>query len=177
MALITRLSRLFKADFHAVIDQLEEPEMVLRQAVREMEEAVAKDDLSITRITQESEQLQRTITTISQRLEQTEDELDICFVSGEEALSKTLIKRKLECVNRQARLKSHLLQLHQQLSDLEEQQNKQKSILESMQQKVGVLAENHSKTSHSMVTDPDEVVTDADIEIAYLKEQQKRAAS
>ncbi len=151
--------------------------MVLRQAVREMEEAVAKDDLSITRITQECEQLQRTLTSISQRLEQTEDELDICFASGEEALSKTLIKRKLECVNRQARLKSHLLQLHQQLSDLEGQQNEQKSILESMQQKVGVLAENHNKSSHPIAPTPDEVITDADIEIAYLKEQQKRTVS
>ncbi len=38
MALITRVSRLFQADFHAVLDRIEEPEVLLRQAVREMEE-------------------------------------------------------------------------------------------------------------------------------------------
>ena len=37
MALINRLSRLFKADFHAVLDQIEEPELLLKQAIREME--------------------------------------------------------------------------------------------------------------------------------------------
>ena len=38
MALINRVTRLFKADIHAVLDQIEEPEQLLRQAVRDMEE-------------------------------------------------------------------------------------------------------------------------------------------
>ena len=38
MALITRFSRLFRADLHAVLDRIEEPDVILRQAVREMEE-------------------------------------------------------------------------------------------------------------------------------------------
>jgi phage shock protein A len=33
MALINRISRLFKADFHAVLDQIEEPEGLLKQAI------------------------------------------------------------------------------------------------------------------------------------------------
>ena len=41
MTLITRLSRLFRADFHAVLDRIEEPETLLRQAIREMEEEIA----------------------------------------------------------------------------------------------------------------------------------------
>ena len=44
MALITRVSRLFQADFHAVLDRIEEPEVLLRQAVREMEEELARDE-------------------------------------------------------------------------------------------------------------------------------------
>ena len=44
MALITRVSRLFQADFHAVLDRIEDPEALLRQAVREMEEELAHDE-------------------------------------------------------------------------------------------------------------------------------------
>jgi phage shock protein A len=44
MALITRLSRLFQADMHAVLDKIEEPELLLRQAIREMEEFIATDE-------------------------------------------------------------------------------------------------------------------------------------
>ena len=42
MALINRVARLFKADFHAVLDQIEEPELLLKQAVREMEDELAE---------------------------------------------------------------------------------------------------------------------------------------
>ena len=43
MALITRLTRLFEADFHAVLDRIEEPELQLKQAVREMRLALDQD--------------------------------------------------------------------------------------------------------------------------------------
>ena len=43
MTLIARVSRLFRADLHAVLDRVEEPDLVLRQAVREMEEDLARD--------------------------------------------------------------------------------------------------------------------------------------
>ncbi|MEL0585501.1 MAG: PspA/IM30 family protein [Candidatus Thiodiazotropha sp. (ex. Lucinoma kazani)] len=43
MALITRVSRLFQSDLHAVLDRIEEPEALLRQAVREMQEALDRD--------------------------------------------------------------------------------------------------------------------------------------
>jgi phage shock protein A len=36
MALITRVSRLFRADVNAVLDRIEEPASLLRQAVLDM---------------------------------------------------------------------------------------------------------------------------------------------
>ena len=44
MALINRISRLFKADFHAVLDHIEEPEALLKQAIRDMEDDLAKTE-------------------------------------------------------------------------------------------------------------------------------------
>jgi len=48
MALITRISRLFKADFHAVLDQIEEPGQLLKQAIRDMEDELATTEQRIT---------------------------------------------------------------------------------------------------------------------------------
>ena len=36
MALINRMSRLFTADIHAVLDRIEEPNVLLKHAIREM---------------------------------------------------------------------------------------------------------------------------------------------
>ena len=59
MALVTRLSRLFRADLNAVLDRLEEPEMLLRQAVREMEEEVDREELQARSIALELQQVAR----------------------------------------------------------------------------------------------------------------------
>ena len=56
MALISRVSRLLRADLHAVLDHLEEPDVLLRQAVREMEEALAGDTARLQRLRREHEQ-------------------------------------------------------------------------------------------------------------------------
>ncbi len=176
MALITRLSRLFKADFHAVIDQLEEPDIVLRQAVREMQEVVTKGDISLANLSQERERLERAMAELSDSLKQTEEELDICFSSGKDELSKTLIKRKLEGTNRLNCMRSNQLHLHQQSDELKNQQTERKSILESMQQKVALLADDLNQVGPTNAHS-DTVITEADIEIAFLKEQQKRALS
>ena len=41
MTLINRLSRLFKADVHAMLDRIEEPPLLLQQALRDMAQALA----------------------------------------------------------------------------------------------------------------------------------------
>ena len=68
MALITRLTRLFRADAHAVLDRMEEPDVVLAQAVREMEEDVGRTsrqlkarDIELQRLRQRASELAASI--------------------------------------------------------------------------------------------------------------------
>ena len=57
MALVTRLSRLFQADFHAVLDRIEEPDLQLRQAVREMQFALDQDQQRLQLLQHEATRL------------------------------------------------------------------------------------------------------------------------
>ena len=43
MILIKRFSRLLRADMHAVLDQLEDPNVLLRQSLRDMSDALDLD--------------------------------------------------------------------------------------------------------------------------------------
>jgi len=96
MALITRVSRLFQADFHAVLDRIEEPEAILRQAVREMEEELARDEQRSTMLQQEQRQLLSRETGIEQSLQDIEEELGACFAAGNDDLARACIRRRLE---------------------------------------------------------------------------------
>ena len=64
MALINRFSRLFRADLHAVLDRIEEPTILLKQAVREMEDDVNQDERNLKIFEHELEQIPVKIRTV-----------------------------------------------------------------------------------------------------------------
>lgn len=178
MALITRVSRLFRADIHAVLDRIEEPDVLLRQAVREMEEALARDEQRIKVLTREHEQLVSRHRDIQQSLEGIEAELDVCFDSGKEDLARALIRRRLEA----QRFIQFLTRRHETLgttlAGLRDRVGENRTQLESMRQKVELLAEDEAPARHEEAwATPDTSVRDADVEVAFLRERQKRGLS
>ena len=96
MALITRISRLFRADFNAVLDRIEEPDVLLKQALREMEEDVHSDEQQMKSLLNDYSQSEVKIMDLEQNIEQVNHELDICFESDETELARSQVKRKLE---------------------------------------------------------------------------------
>ena len=83
MALINRVSRLFKADFHAVLDQIEEPEQLLKQAIREMENDLAETEQRIRVCAHDQELLATRKSEIESKLAEIDEELDLCFASAQ----------------------------------------------------------------------------------------------
>ena len=71
MALVTRISRLFQADFHAVLDRIEEPDLQLRQAVREMQYALEQDQQRLQLLQHEAEQLDKAARNAGEKLQGT----------------------------------------------------------------------------------------------------------
>ena len=96
MALIHRVSRLFRADFNAVLDHIEEPELLLRQSIRDMEDELADCDRRIARRRQEQASLQGRCEELEARLAAMTEQLDLCFDSGKEDLARNLVRRRLE---------------------------------------------------------------------------------
>lgn len=176
MALITRVSRMFRADFHAVLDRIEEPDVLLRQAIREMEESLARDEQHLKVLKHEQGQLVTRTRDLDQSLNDIEEELDICFISDKEDLARALIRRKLEA----QRLNKHLLRRHETLqatlSGLNARLAENRSQLESLRQKAELLGDaRESDGPEDSWSGPDISVHDEDVEVAFLREQQKRS--
>ncbi len=178
MALITRVSRLFRADMHAVLDRIEEPDVLLRQAVREMEEDLASDEQRIRLLSHEYGQLSARQDDLVQSLADIEQELDVCFDSGKGDLARTLIRRKLEAQRFLRFLARKRAALEETLSGLMARLAENRTRLESMRQKAELLAtENSVEHSGDIWGEPDMQVRDEDVEVAFLREQQKRRSS
>ena len=178
MALITRVTRLFQADFHAVLDRIEEPEVLLRQAVREMEEELARDEQRSKVLKHERGQLITRETELEQSLNEIEGELDICFESGNDDLARACIRRKLEVQRFGKGLSRKRLALQETLEGLSSGLGENRARLESMRQKAELLAEESTRVRPAdNWTLPDITVRDEDVEVALLREKQLRRRS
>ena len=95
MALINRITRLFKADFHAVLDQIEEPEALLKQAIRDMEDDLASTEQRIALCAHDQETLTVRKSELEEAVADFETKLDLCFESDKDDLAKNLIRKRL----------------------------------------------------------------------------------
>lgn len=178
MALITRISRLFRADLHAVLDRIEEPDILLRQAFREMETSFASDEQQLKLLKHEIGQLQNRSQSFEQALQEMDDELDICFFSQQEDLARALTRRKLETLHNLKLIEEKLSTSRQSSSMLEQKLDEQRNQLENMRQKVELSSDGpalcggeESWQSHEFS------IRDDEVEIAFLKEKQRRSHS
>ena len=184
MALINRISRLFKADFHAVLDQIEEPEALLKQAIRDMEDELATAEQRIALCAHDQGALSVRKTELESAIAEMDAQLDLCFESDKDDLAKSLIKKKLEA----ERLLKRLCAKHAANEDyLDEQRSildENAATLEGLRQKAELFAQRVPVNANSG-SEFDDIawmaremtVGDDEVEIAYLHEKNLRSAS
>ncbi len=178
MALINRITKLFQADMHAVLDHIEEPELLLKQAIREMREDLLKDEQQISNIEAEQVKIIATEAKLKKFMAGVKQELDLCFESKKHELARSLIKRRLETERFCEQLADKRKGMQQRLVELKVRYEENFMQLESMQQKADLLIAEVAPGSEGIYRSwemPQTTVSADDIEIAFLNEQQRRA--
>ncbi len=184
MALINRISRLFKADFHAVLDQIEEPEQLLKQAIRDMEDDLANADQRVKLCTIDQDALSGRKLELESAIAELDTQLDLCFESDKDDLARSLIKKKLEAERLLKRLNSKHVANEKYLDEQRTMLVENNATLESLRQKAELFAQR-SPVSSGGTSEFDDIawmtremtVGDDEVEIAYLREKKLRSAS
>lgn len=171
MALITRISRLFSADLNAVIDHIEEPEVLLKQSLREMQEGLA---VSQARLKAKQAQLQQVCVFKAQaelKQQQCNEELAVCLDAENDTLARTVVRRQLENESNLSDLANKREELDLNIREQQQLVEEQLRDLQSLQQKVEFLEATVSPTSPNTTAG---VITEEQIEVVLLKEKQRR---
>lgn len=176
MALVTRLSRLFQADFHAALDRIEEPDLQLRQALREMQFALDQDRQRQQLLQHEAGQLDKSLASIGDSLRALDEELDICLAADKDDLARDLVRRKLGAEKQQQARRERRADVEQRCQALARQIDEQEQQLASMQQKLELLV-NVDETADAGGFGSADAVRREEIEIALLREKQRRVTS
>lgn len=177
MALIHRISRLFKADVNAVLDRIEEPELLLKQAIRDMEDELASAEQRIAQGVRDQEVLAERQRELKSTIKDITKQLDLCFDSDKEELARRQIRRRLEA---EQLLKHVDVQHDRNQATLDSQRTKLKenrATLESLRQKAELFTVSTHKKMGESEGDHNIAISDDEVEIEYLREQTARAAS
>ena len=175
MALITRMSRLFRADVNAVLDRIEEPAALLRQSIREMEEDLAHDERRARLLEHEQRQLDARLADVERALRELAEQLDTCFDSGKDDLARTVIRRRLEAEQQRRILAGRRDALAGTRAGLGRRLDDNRRRLDAMRQKSELLADGEADRREDRWSGPDVTVRDEDVEVALLHERQRRA--
>ena len=178
MSLLSRLTRLFQADFHAVLDRIEEPETLLRQAIREMQEELARDGRRVKILEGEHDQILARQTRLARSLDELEVELDICLESGQDDLARALLKRKLHAQRLVVLLQERRERVEKDLAERKDQLRENATRLDGIRQQAELVAEEDTSVrSGDDWATPDLAVRDEEVEVALLREKHKRSRS
>lgn len=180
MALITRVSRLLRADLHAVMDHVEEPEVLLRQAVREMDAALGEDRRRTKLMEHERAQLLARERDALRSLERTAEELDVCFEAGQEDLARALLKKRLEHERWHEGLLRRQAALDETLTGVRQRMAQNQARLDAMREKMELLSAQGVQDGPGPAEDlglREGGISAEEVEIAFLAEKHRRSRS
>jgi len=171
MGIFRRVGKLLTADVHGMLDLLEEPNDICKQAIREMEGEITqlRDVIQSqhTRLAHLQEQGGR----VSERHAEISEQLALCIEKGDDALARSVMKRKLEqeklcrfLQQQQHTLQSEVARDKKQLSEYEDRLTSIREKLACFQTQESTAQEVSTSFSGDSLT-----VTEEEIEIALLQ--------
>ena len=180
MALITRIARLFQADMHSILDSIEEPHSLLKQAMREMAAAIETGERKIESLTWREKRLGASQAEQEKAFTETEQRIDLCFRGDDENLARAMIRRKLEIEKRIKLTARERAALELEREKHARELSVQRAKLASVKVEMEILAkeDRHTpSTSESATHEHDYTVSEEEIEVAFLAEKERRAGA
>lgn len=181
MTLITRINRLFRADMHAVLDNLEEPAVLLKQAIREMEEILGAEERQLRALRQERTLIVSIESDAQTQAGRLEDELALCLAAGKDALARAVIRRQLEAAQRRTQRSRRAEAIDRHVIELEARVTEHRQRLQELR-----LAASSAEATAAQATqgplatqgsDCDATISDEAVELALLRAKAQRSES
>jgi phage shock protein A len=124
MAIMSRIVRIFRADIHGVMDQLEDQGLLLKQYLREMAEELTIKEAGLTDLRAARTQFGRDRERLSREIEQLEDDVTAAVTRDKDDIARMLIRK-------QKSLTASRNEIDRQLENLDEEIREGSETVES----------------------------------------------
>lgn len=135
MGIMSRMVRLWKADVHGVMDQLEDKGLLLKQYLREMETSLGYKERQIATLTQRLDRLSAQIGRHHEESGKLEQDLTLALEKERDDIARMLIRRRRTLESASRHIKAQIETLTQEKSRLAETLANQLLQVESLRAK------------------------------------------
>ena len=139
----SRMTDILKSNINELLDRAEEPEKMIRQMVREMEEAVNKATASVGTAVANQKRLERQCNEKQAQVEEWQRKAERAVESGEDDLARRALERKAVFLKAVEELKPALGESQQTADQLRDQLRELKTKLEEARTRQGTLVARH----------------------------------
>ena len=175
MTLMMRITRLFKADMHGLLDMLEEPGAVLKQAIRDMEGEIEQGRRALAERRQREERLRQTEAQLESSIGAYDEQTDIAFEAQNDDLARTFIRKKLEAENRLQTTARAIAKMASETEAMQNQVREQQAQLDAVISNMPLGATESGPAETPAATAAPSGVAEEDVEAAFLREKRRRA--
>jgi len=133
MGIMTRFTRLCKADIHGVMDQIENKELILKQCLREMEESIGKKQGKLKQLEAAFDQVRNETQQLKREVDKIEQDLKTAIEKEKDDIARLLIKKRMKTNQHMDASGRHAETIEKQIKMLNENIEAQKHQYAEMQ--------------------------------------------
>ena len=93
MRIMTRMLKIFKSDIHGIMDQFEDQGLLLKQHLRDMEEALNSKETRLKKMLVSRNQIQQELSRYTQQHDKLEQDLVVAIQKNKDDIARLLIKK------------------------------------------------------------------------------------
>ncbi len=187
MAILNRVRRLLRADLHAILDSIEDPQTLLKQAIREMAEVLDRKRGLLLQSEQVIQSLESCCQRLRGKLGRIDQDLELSISSSSQEFTRKIIARKL-IIRRQLEQQQGQLEATRQRwqalsEELQSQQEQYESVSERAELLIPPLPDDSPESVAESILAPtsgpgrvEPSVSEAEIEIEWLRLTESRSA-
>ena len=175
MAIITRIVKIFKADIHGVMDQLQDRGLLLKQHLRDMEEALNRKEAKLRKMTALHNQGLKDLAGYKQQWEALEHDLTVAVRKNKDDIARMVIRKMKPLEDLSDELTRHLKALEEEMIQFKNYLHQQRLRYEKLKNRTTeYLHKTHVQQWEEDVIDPvcDDgygELADQEIELELLK--------
>ena len=134
MTILTRILRLFEADIHGIMDQIEDRGLLLKQHLRDMEESLVQKEAGLRQMGFVRDQVRQDYAKGKNESASLEQDLEVAIRKDRDDIARMLIKKLKPLVHIQSERCSHIDRLDHEIGQFKEDIEQKRLQYEQLRQ-------------------------------------------